>query len=79
MKFLYPFFLGKIGQEKVFGNFLDTKQAFLDYKNLDFKKSQNWHLSKGGSPWFWPKITYEMSLSLLFGQNYKISLSLLFR
>ena len=56
MKFLYPFFLGKIGQEKVFGNFLDTKQAFLDYKNLDFKKSQNWHLSKGGSPWFWPKI-----------------------
>ena len=51
-KFLYLFILGKIGQEKVFGNVLDRKLAFLDYKNMDLKKSQNWHFSKGVSPWF---------------------------
>ena len=32
MKFFYFFFLGKIPQKKVFGNVLDRKLAFLDYK-----------------------------------------------
>ena len=41
--------------KNVFGNVLDRKLAFLDYKNMDLKKSQNWHFSKGVSPWFWPK------------------------
>ena len=54
-KFLYLFILGKIGQEKVFCNVLDRKLAFLDYKNIDLKKSQNWYFSKGVSPWFWRK------------------------
>ena len=52
MKFLYFIFLGKIRQKNVFGNVLDRKLAFLDYKNMDLKKSQNWQFSKGVSPWF---------------------------
>ena len=36
MKFLYPFFLAKIGKDKVLGNVLDRKRAFLNYKNIDF-------------------------------------------
>ena len=38
IKILYFFFLGKIRPKKVFGNVLDRKLAFLDYKNMDFKK-----------------------------------------
>ena len=53
MKSLYFFFLGKIRQKKVFGNVLDRKLAFLDYKNMDLKKLQNWHFTKGVSPWLW--------------------------
>ena len=33
LKFLSFFFLGRIRQEKVCGNVLDRKLAFLDYKN----------------------------------------------
>ena len=32
-----------------------TKNAFLGYKNNKFKKSKNWHFSKGVNPWFWSK------------------------
>ena len=39
------FFLGNIGQENVFYNILDRKNAFLGYKNKKFKKSKNWHVS----------------------------------
>ena len=35
IKFPYLFFLGKIRQKKVFGNVLDRKLAFPDYKNMD--------------------------------------------
>ena len=36
VKFLHPFFLGKIGlQELVFGTVLERKEAILDYKNVD--------------------------------------------
>ena len=38
MKFVYFIFLGKIRQKNVFGNVLDRKLAFLDYKNMDEKK-----------------------------------------
>ena len=48
-KFFYLFILLKIGQEKVFSNGLHRKLAFVEYKNIDFKRSQNWH-------WFWPKL-----------------------
>ena len=49
------FFLGNIGQENVFYDILERKNAFLIYKNSKFKKSKNWHFSKGVNPWFWSK------------------------
>ena len=38
MKFVYFFFLDKIRQIRVFGDVLDRKLPFLDYKNMDLKK-----------------------------------------
>ena len=35
------FFLGNIGQENVFYDILEQKDAFLGYKNNKFKKSKN--------------------------------------
>ena len=49
------FFLGNIGQENVFYDILERKNAFLGYKNRKFKKSKNWHFSKRVNPWFWSK------------------------
>ena len=31
----------------MFGDILERKQAFLDYKNKEFKKSKNWDFSNG--------------------------------
>ena len=53
--FFQLFFLGDIGQENVFYDILERKNAFLGYKNKKFKKSKNWHFSKGVNPWFWSK------------------------
>ena len=39
--FFQPFFLGNIGQENVFYDILERKNAFLGYKNKKFKKSKN--------------------------------------
>ena len=47
------FFLGNIGQENIFYNILERKNAFLGYKNKKFKKSKNWHFSEAVNPWFW--------------------------
>ena len=49
------FFLGNIGPENVSYDILERKNAFLGYKNKKFKKSKNWHFSKGVNPWFWSK------------------------
>ena len=49
------FFLANIGQENVFFDILERKNAFLRYKKKKFKKSKNWHFSKGVNPWFWSK------------------------
>ena len=51
--FYHPFFLGNIGQENVFYDIVERKNALLGYKNNKFKKSKNWDFSKGVSPWFW--------------------------
>ena len=48
-------FLGNIGQENVFYDILERKNAFLSCKNKKFKKSKNWHFSKRVNPWFWYK------------------------
>ena len=53
---IFPsFFFGNIGQENVFYDILERKNAFLCYKNKKFKKSKNWHFFKGVNPWFWSK------------------------
>ena len=53
---IFPtFFLGNIGQENVFYDILERKNAFLGYKNKKFKKSKNWHFFKGVNIWFWSK------------------------
>ena len=49
------FVLGNIGQENVFYDIVERKNAFLGYKNKKFKKSKNWHFSKGVNPCFWSK------------------------
>ena len=54
-RFFHFFFLGNIGQENVFYDILERKNAFVGYKNIEFKKSQNGHFSKGVNPWFWSK------------------------
>ena len=44
------FFLATIGQENFFYDILKRKNTFLGYKNKNFKKSKNWHFSKGDNP-----------------------------
>ena len=46
MAIIPNFFLGKIGQENVFYDILERKNAFLGCKNKKFKKSKNRHFSK---------------------------------
>ena len=46
---------GNTGQENVFYDILERKNAFLGYKNKKSKKSKNWHFSKGVNPWFLSK------------------------
>ena len=54
--FFHLLFLGNIGQENVFYDILERKNAFLGYKNGKLKRLKNWHFSKAVSPWFWSKI-----------------------
>ena len=55
LPFFQHFFLGNIGKENVFYDIVEQKNAFLSYKNKNFKKSKNWHFSKGVNQWFWSK------------------------
>ena len=55
MGILPTFFFSNIGQENLFYDILERKNALLRYKNKKFKKSKNWYFSKGVSPWFWSK------------------------
>ena len=49
------FFFGNIGKENVFYDILERINGFLGYKIKNFKKSKNWHFSKGVNTWFWSK------------------------
>ena len=51
--FQFFFCLGNMGQENVFYDILERKNACLGYENKLFKKSKNWHFSKRVNPWFW--------------------------
>ena len=53
--FFQLLFLGNIGQENVFYDILEWKNAFLGYKNKTFKKSKHWHFPKGLTHGFGPK------------------------
>ena len=53
--FFNLFFWGNIGQENIFYDILEQRDAFLGYKNKMFKKSKNWLFSKEVNPWFWSK------------------------
>ena len=46
------FFLGNKGQENVFYDTVERKNAFLGYKNKKFIKSKNCHFSKKVNGWF---------------------------
>ena len=49
LKFCERFVLCKIHPEKVFGDVLVKKQAFLDNINMDLKGIENEHFCKGDS------------------------------
>ena len=49
------FFVGNIGQVNVFYDILERKNAFLEYKNKNFKISKKCHFSKVVNPRFWFK------------------------
>ena len=53
---IFPsFFLGNIGQEKVFYDILERENTSLGYKSKEFKKWKNWDFCEGVNPWFWSK------------------------
>ena len=64
MAIFQTFFLGDIGQENILNHILERKNAFQGYKNKKFKKSKNWHFSKGVDPWFWSKNGQFSNISL---------------
>ena len=47
------FFVGNIGHVNVFYDILERKNAFLGYKNKNFKISKKCHFSKVVNPRFW--------------------------
>ena len=54
-QFFKVFFLRNIGQENVFHDILERKNAFLSSKNKKFKNLKNWHFIEGVNLWFWSK------------------------
>ena len=50
------FVLGNVRHEIVFYDILERKNAFLGYKNKKFKQSKNWHIVKGLTHRFGPKM-----------------------
>ena len=60
------FFFGSIGQEIVFNDILERKNAFLTYKSKKFIKSKKWDYSQGLNRWFWSKNGH-FSIFFFFG------------
>ena len=56
MAIFHTFFLANRGPENVFYGILEWKNAFLGYENKNFKQSKNWHLPKGLTHYFSPKM-----------------------
>ena len=53
--FFQLFFLGNIGQENVFYDILERKNAFLSYKNKKFKSRKIHIFPNGLTHGFWSK------------------------
>ena len=53
--FFNLFFWVNKGQENIFQDILEGKNAYLGSKIKQFKTSKNWHFSRGVHPWFWSK------------------------
>ena len=66
LPFFDVFFLANIGQENVFYDILERKNAFLGNKKKKYKKSKNGHFSKGVNPSFCSKIGH---FSIIFFLN----------
>ena len=49
LTFFQLFFLGKKAENKRFSHLVDIIIAVLEYKNINLKRSQNLHFSKGVS------------------------------
>ena len=65
---IFPtFFFSNRGQQNVFYDILERKNAFLGYKNKKFKKSKNWHFSKGVNPWFCSQNSHFFFCLFFFG------------
>ena len=73
---IFPtFFLGNIGQENVNYDVEERENAFLGYKNKQFKNSKNWHFSKWVNPWFCSKNSHFSNFC--FFRQYRLEKSLL--
>ena len=59
------YFLGNNGQENVFNDIPERKNAFLGFKNKKFKNSKNWHFSKWVNPCFSSKNGHFYNLDFL--------------
>ena len=56
---IFPtFFSANIGQENVFYDILERKNAFQGYKNNKLKKSKNKPFSKWVTSWFSPQTSH---------------------
>ena len=64
-------FLGNLGQENVFYNILERKNALLGYKLRKFRQSKNWHFCKGVNPWFCSKNGHFCNFFFLGNLNQK--------
>ena len=63
--FFQLFFLTNIGQENVFYDILERKNAFPGYKKQKFKKSKKVHLSKGLTNGLGPKMAIVRTFFLM--------------
>ena len=52
------FFLGNIGQENIFYDILELKNAFLGYKKIEVQKVKTSRFFQRVIPWFWSKNGY---------------------
>ena len=77
MAIFQPFFFRQYRPEIVFQDILERKNAFLAYKNKNFRKTKNWHFSKGVNPWFWSKNDNFSNFFFLVIEARKISFTIL--